>query len=76
MGYSVFAFENGDRFFTRYTNVVQSVEGKITSTAVANITRGTGKFSAIQGIERDVANANPKTGFYEEQADMEYWFSK
>ncbi|MGD1036083.1 MAG: hypothetical protein ABR878_02600 [Roseiarcus sp.] len=75
-GYDVSVFENGDRFFTQYTNVVQNVEGKITSTSVAHITGGTGKFATIQGMYRNVNNLNPKTGFYEGQMDMEYWFSK
>ena len=75
-GYDVSVFENGDRFFTQYTNVVQNVEGKITSTSVAHITGGTGKFAAMQGIARDVSHFNLKTGFLEGQTDIEYWFSK
>jgi pyruvate/2-oxoacid:ferredoxin oxidoreductase beta subunit len=76
-GYEVSVFENGDRYFTQYTNVVQSVEGGNTSsTSVAHITGGTGKFATIQGIEQSTTNFNLKTGFYESKADVEYWFSK
>ena len=75
-GYGVCVFENGDRYFTQYTNVVQSVEGNLTSTSVAHITGGTGKFAAMQGITRDVSNFNLKTGFNEGQTDIEYSFSK
>jgi len=74
--YAVFVLENGDRFFARLTNVVQSVEGNLTSTSVGHITGGTGKFAAMQGITRDVTNFNLKTGFVEGQSDIEYWFSK
>jgi len=74
--YGVCVLENGDRYFTQYSNVVQSVEGKLTSTGIAHITGGTGKFAAMQGIARDVTNFNLKTGFVEGQSDMEYWFSK
>jgi len=75
-GYTVWVFENGDRFFSRFTNVVQSVEGKLTSTSVGHITGGTGKFAGIQGIERDTVNFDFKTGFVGGEGDIEYWISK
>ncbi len=75
-GYTVYVLENGDRFFSRSTIVVQSVEGKLTSTAVGHITGGTGTFAAMQGIVRDVANFDFKTGFGGGQADIEYTISK
>jgi hypothetical protein len=75
-GYGVCVFENGDKYFTQYSNVVQSVEGNLTSTGIQHITGGTGKFAAMQGIARDVSHFNLKTGFLEGQTDIEYWFSK
>lgn len=55
---------------------MQSTSGKLTSTQVGNITGGTGKFAAIQGIVRIVTNFDYKTGFNESQFDIEYSMGK
>jgi len=76
MYYAVYVLENGDRFFARGTNVVQSVEGKLTTTGVGHITGGTGQFAGIQGIVRDTGNFDLKIGFVGGQTDIEYTISK
>jgi hypothetical protein len=72
----IFVMENGDKFFARVSNVVQTTSGKSTATQVGYITGGTGKFAAIQGIVRAVANFDLKTGFNKTQADIEYSIGK
>jgi hypothetical protein len=72
----VFMMENGDRLFARTANVVQTTSGKLTVTVVGYITGGTGKFATIQGIVRTVGNFDYKTGFTENQTDIEYSMSK
>jgi hypothetical protein len=74
--YLVFVMENGDRLFARTANVVQSTSGKLTVTVVGYITGGTGKFATIQGIVRTVGNFDYKTGFTENQTDIEYTVGK
>jgi hypothetical protein len=74
--YNVFVMENGDKFFTRLDALVQSNAGMLTSTQVGNITGGTGRFTAIQGIVRIVTNFNFNTGFNESQFDIEYSMGK
>src|SRR5262249_34300160 len=68
-GYSEYVFENGDKFFTRFTCVATSPgEGKIDTTCTAQITGGTGKFSNIRGVIRSSNKADPKAGFNENRA--------
>jgi hypothetical protein len=74
--YNVFVMENGDKFFARISLLVQSKSGKISATNVGRITGGTGKFAGMQGIVRGTANFDFKTGFNENQTDIEYWFVK
>jgi hypothetical protein len=49
-GYFVYALENGDKFFARWTLAAQksSDSGKSIATLVGTITGGTGKFSGIR----------------------------
>jgi hypothetical protein len=74
--YNVFIMENGDKFYARIDALVQSNSGMLTSTQVGNITGGTGKFAAIQGIVRILTNFNYNTGFNESQFDIEYSIGK
>jgi hypothetical protein len=74
--YSVYVLENGDKFFTRTALLVQNIAGKLTATNVGNITGGTGKFAATQGIIRVSTNFDYKTGFNESQTDLEYTVGK
>ena len=69
--------ENGDNIFTRGALIAQSAGGgKLTATAVATITGGTGKLAAIQGTSRSVTQADLKAGFNETQNELEYWMEK
>ena len=74
--YVVAVFENGDKTFTRSSQVVQSVDGKLTSIGVGHYTGGTGRFAGIQGIVRDTGNFDLKIGFVGGQTDIEYTISK
>jgi hypothetical protein len=76
--YSVFTMENGDKFFVRFTNVVQNISGKITATGVGIITGGTGKLAAIQGIARQDSIIDPRQGGVpgDTQVDIEYSIGK
>jgi hypothetical protein len=76
-GYSEYVLENGDKFFTRFTCVAASPgEGKIDTTCTAQITGGTGKLSNIRGVIRSSNKADPKSGFNENQAEVEYYMAK
>jgi hypothetical protein len=68
--------ENGDRFFARGSSVIQVAADKPAATGVASITGGTGKLAAIRGIVRYVANFDLKSGFNENQIDIDYTLGK
>jgi hypothetical protein len=72
--YLVYVLENGDKFFARLNLIAQrsSESGKSTGTNVGAITGGTGKFSGIRGVVRQLVTFDPKTGFNEAQWDIEY----
>jgi hypothetical protein len=72
----VYVMENGDRFFARTVNVVQTTSGKLNATVVGHITGGTGKLAGMQGVVRASTNFDPKTGFNEGQTDIEYSIGK
>ena len=74
--YIVFVMENGDKFFARTVNVLQSTSGKVAIINVGYITGGTGKFAAMQGIIRGTTNLDFKTGFNETQFNIEYSIGK
>jgi hypothetical protein len=74
--YTVFTMENGDKLFARGSNVVQVVSGKLSATGVASITGGTGKFATTQGVVRINANFDLKSGFNENQIEIDYVLSK
>ena len=75
--YTVYAFDNGDKLFSRVSLVAQGLgSGKLTTTAAGTITGGTGKLTGIQGTLRTRGTAEPKAGVNENQTDIEYWFNK
>jgi hypothetical protein len=76
-GYAMFVFENGDKFFSRWSLVAQrDGSGKSTFTLVGPITGGTGKFAGIRGLMRQAGTFDPKAGFNDKQTDIEYWMEK
>jgi len=74
--YHVYVMENGDKFFTRTTNTVQSTPGKLNVLIVGYITGGTGRFFGMQGNVRGSASLDLKTGFNESQTDIDYSMGK
>jgi hypothetical protein len=74
--YGVYVMENGDKFFARSSNVIQSGSGRLATTQVGYITGGTGKFAGMQGIVRASGNFDPKSGFSENRTDIEYSIGK
>jgi hypothetical protein len=70
--YSVYALENGDKFFARANLVIENSGGKLTATQVGRITGGTGKLVGIQGSTRVVTHFDIQSGFNEAQTDIEY----
>ena len=74
--YSVYLMENGDKFFDRTSLLVQNTSGKLTAANVGYITGGTGKFVGMQGIVRAFGNFDYKTGFNENQIEIEYSIGK
>jgi len=76
--YGVYVMENGDKFFVRLAAVIQNSSGKITATAVGQITGGTGRFAEIQGIVRQVTVIDPRPGgaVGDSQTDIEYSMGK
>jgi len=75
--YSVYVLETGDKFFARGTVLThRAAEGKLSSLSAGLITAGTGKFAGIRGIVRSSTTADPKAGFNDGQAELEYWFEK
>jgi hypothetical protein len=77
--YFVFGVENGDKFFARYTSVVQSASGKITATTAGHITGGTGRLAGIHGVIRQVTNIDPRPGAAspgDSQYEIEYSIDK
>lgn len=76
MGYTVFVMENGDRLFSRLTNVLQNTAGKVAVTSSGSITGGTGRFTGAQGIARQATNLDFRTGFVETLYEIEYAIGK
>jgi hypothetical protein len=74
--YGVYVMENGDKFFARSSNVIQSGSGRLATTQVGYITGGTGKFAGMQGNVRASGNFDPKWGFSENRTDIEYLIGK
>lgn len=76
VGYGVFVLENGDRFFSRFTQVNKNSSGKIAATGIGPITGGTGKMADIHGFVQFVVNFDVKSGFNEQQTDIDYTIGK
>ncbi len=79
--YNVFILGNGDRFFTRGTQLTESIPNadrsvKSTTHTVSQITAGTGKYRNIRGLAKSVTIANINEGMNETQIDVEYWMDK
>jgi hypothetical protein len=75
--YSVYVLENGDKFFVRTLTLGQAnAAGKRATTSVGTITAGTGALAGIQGMTRGSGASDPKAGFNENQAEIEYWIGK
>jgi hypothetical protein len=71
--YTVFVMENGDRFFARFAEVVETTAtGMVTGTYVGQITGGTGKMAGIRGVVRGVGHIDFNSGFNENKTDIEY----
>lgn len=80
-GYGVWMLEDGSKVFSRYSGTSQTVIGadgsrKGTYHGVTQITGGTGKFSGIRGMIRDVTKFDAQTGYNELSGEGEYWFEK
>jgi hypothetical protein len=74
--YTVYAMENGDKFFARANLVIESTGGKLTATQVGRIIGGTGKLAGMQGMTRVITHFDIKSGFNEGQTDIEYLIAK
>jgi hypothetical protein len=76
INYTTYVLENGDKFFVRGSTMGHNTSGKRSNTSVGTITGGTGKLVGIRGISRSTGTSDPKAGFNETQADIEYWIEK
>jgi hypothetical protein len=76
VGYGMYVMENGDRFFARFTQVNKNNSGKIAATGVGPITGGMGKLADIHGFVHFDVNFDVKSGFNEQQTDIDYTIGK
>jgi hypothetical protein len=74
--YTMYVLENGDKFFVRASTMGHNTGGKRSNTSMGTITGGTGKLVGIRGITRSLGTSDPKGGFNETQAEIEYWIEK
>ena len=74
--YSVYVFENGDKFFARSDLVAATDAGKSTTLAAGRITGGTGKFRNMRGVIRVASSPDPRSGLMQSAFDIDYWFDK
>jgi hypothetical protein len=74
--YVVYMMENGDKVFARMDGIIENGSEKGTATIAGRLTSGTGKFAAIQGVVREVAKFETKSGFNENQTTIEYSIGK
>ena len=80
-GYTVITLENGDKIFSEFRGVSQTVVApdgakKSTAVGVAKYTGGTGKYQSIRGIERYSNIFDPEKNYNEEQFEAEYGLEK
>lgn len=76
MQYIVVVMDNGDKFFARGGNVLQTISGKLTVIGIATITGGTGKLTGIQGFVRQTTALDLKSSAVDSQYDVEYALAK
>jgi hypothetical protein len=75
--YSEYVLENGDKFYTRATTIAQGAGGgKLINSSAGTIIGGTGTLTGIRGIVKSSGSADPKAGFNETQAEIEYMIVK
>jgi hypothetical protein len=75
--YSVYTMENGDKFFSRATQVSTGApDGTITAVATGPITGGTGRLEKIHGIVKFAVKFNVTSGFNEGNAEIAYTIDK
>ena len=80
-GYGVLSLENGDKIFSRFETLVQTVvesdgSRKSSYTTVTTLVGGTGKFTMIRGTLRGAGSTDFKTGLSGVKTEGEYWFEK
>ena len=80
-GYAVSSLEKGDKIFSRFETLVQTVvesdgSRKSSYTTVSTLTGGTGKFTTIRGMLRSGGTTDFKTGLSAVKTEGEYWFEK
>ena len=80
-GYGITTLESGDRIFSRFETLVQTVvesdgSRKSSYTTVTTLTGGTGKFSTIRGTLRGAGTTDFKSGLSGVKTEGEYWFEK
>jgi hypothetical protein len=79
-GYELYVLQNGDKIFSRFTLVTQTVVNadgskKSNYSSVAELTGGTGNFRGIRGTLRTSGSTDFKTRV-ESQTEGEYWIEK
>jgi hypothetical protein len=79
-GYGVYILQNGEKIFSRFTLVTQTVVGPNGSkrsayTSVGTLTGGTGRFRGIRGMLRTSGTTDFKTAPMQ-QTEGEYWIEK
>ena len=76
VGYGVYVLENGDKFLARFTQVNKNSSGKVAASGVGPVTGGTGKLAEIHGVVQFVVSFDVKSGFNEQQTDIDYTVGK
>jgi hypothetical protein len=74
--YSVYVFDNGDKFFARSDILASTEAGKSATLAAGRITGGTGKFRHMRGVIRVASSPDPRSGLLRSAFDIDYWFDK
>lgn len=75
--YTVYAMDNGDKFFTHTRTMGQAdAAGKRTTTGVGEVLGGTGKLAAMKGVVRSNGASDGARGFNETKTEIEYWLVK
>ena len=77
-GYGLYMLQNGDKVFSRFHLLAQTMVGadgakKTTYSSVSTLTGGTGRFRGIRGTLRTTGSTDFKSG-PTQQTEGEYWF--